>query len=224
MGGVFRREPARGLADRQLVTDNFCSPGFAIPNSAMTGDIPDQIAADLEFNPNKEVQDEHIVAVFVGSNRPYLSRKQVQGEIGLSGQGTRDRLNDLEERGVLASEPAGGGRIYWLADDRSAWPIPPDVEVEPIKDELTVNELLARVPVQFVGTGLLLMIGGALLTTLFTLALAYKLSVPLIDTQSLLLAGILAVFFGLAFCGGGAAVWGFERVRDTCGAAQGSAK
>lgn len=206
------------------MTDNFCIPGFGVSNTTMTGDIPEHIADDLEFNPNKEVQDEHIVEVFVDSNRPYLSRKQVQGEIGLSGQGTRDRLNDLEERGVLASEPAGGGRIYWLATEKSAWPLPPDVEVEPIRDELTVRELLARIPVQFVGVGFLLMIGGALLTTLFTLALAYELSIPLIETQNLLLAGILAVFFGISFCGGGAALWGVERIREARGAARQSAE
>lgn len=179
----------------------------------MTADIPAWIEEHLEFDASKDVQDSHIVRVFLESDRPFLSRRRVEGEIGLSSQGTRDRLTDLEERGILESEAAGGGRIYWIRDETSAWPIPPDVEVEPVADDLTVSELLDRQPVQFAGVGLLLMIAGALFTTLFTLALAYQVSVPLVGTQQLLLWAIMAVFVGVAFCFGGAAVWIIDRAQ-----------
>lgn len=178
----------------------------------MTDGLPEWIGERVEFDPNKDVQDAHIVQVFFDADRPYLSRKQVQGEIGLSSQGTRDRLLDLEERGVLASDAAGGGRIYWISNEKSAWPIPPDVEVEPIRTEPTVTELLSRQPVQFAGIGVLLMVAGALFTTLFMLALAYEVAVPFVQTQQLLLWAIGAVFIGISFIVGGAAVWIIDRV------------
>lgn len=179
----------------------------------MTDDIPEWIEDRLEFDPGKEVQDSHIVRVFLDSDRPYLTRKQVENEIGLSSQETRDRLLDLEERGLLRSEAAGGGRIYWIDDEKSAWPIPPDVEVEPVTDELTVAEVFSRQPVQFAAVGILVMIAGALLTTLFVVALAYDISLVLFETEQLLLWAIMAVFVGIAFCFGGLTVWAMERVR-----------
>lgn len=180
----------------------------------MPAEIPSSIKEDLEFDPSKEVQDSHLVKVFVNNDRPFLSRRRVQNEIGLSSQGTRDRLSDLEEREVLDSAAAGGGRIYWIRNDKSEWPIPPDVEVESISNELTVSELLQRPPVHLAGIGLILMIAGALFTTLFTLALGYNVSLPVVGTQQLLLWAIGSVFVGVAFCLGGAVVWIIDRAKQ----------
>jgi hypothetical protein len=179
----------------------------------MTAEIPPSIKEDLQFDASKEVQDSHLVAVFVESDRPFLSRRRVQNEIGLSSQGTRDRLSDLEEREILDSAAAGGGRIYWIRNSKSQWPIPTDVEVEPVSNDLTVSELLQRQPVQFIGVGLILMIAGALFTTLFTMALAYDVSLPVVGTQQLLLWAIGSVFVGIAFCVGAAVVWVIDRAR-----------
>ena len=177
----------------------------------MTAEIPPSIKKELEFDASKEVQDSHLVEVFVESDRSFLSRRRVQNEIGLSSQGTRDRLSDLEEREILDSVAAGGGRVYWIHNDKSEWPIPHDVEVEPVSNELTVSELLQRQPVHFAGIGLILMIAGALFTTLFTMALAYDVSLPVVGTQQLLLWAIGSVFVGVAFCLGGAAIWILDR-------------
>jgi hypothetical protein len=177
----------------------------------MTAEIPPSIEEEMEFDASKEVQDSHLVEVFVESDRPFLSRRRVQNEIGLSSQGTRDRLSDLEEREILDSAAAGGGRIYWIRNDKSEWPIPSDVDVEPVSDDLTVSELLQRQPVQFAGVGLILMIAGALFTTLFTMALAYDVSLPVFGTQQLLLWALGSVFVGVAFCLGGAVVWMIDR-------------
>lgn len=177
----------------------------------MTVEIPPSINEELEFDASKEVQDSHLVEVFVESERSFLSRRRVQNEIGLSSQGTRDRLSDLEEREILDSVAAGGGRVSWIHNDKSEWPIPPDVEVEPLSNELTVSELLQRQPVHFAGIGLILMIAGALFTTLFTMALAYDVSLPVVGTQQLLLWAIGSVFVGVAFCIGGAVIWILDR-------------
>ena len=201
-----------------LVTPNWRSPtaaeeGWGLTTSTMTAEIPPSIKEDLQFDASKEVQDSHLVAVFVESDRPFLSRRRVQNEIGLSSQGTRDRLSDLEEREILDSAAAGGGRIYWIRNSKSQWPIPTDVEVEPVSNDLTVSELLQRQPVQFIGVGLILMIAGALFTTLFTMALAYDVSLPVVATQQLLLWAIGSVFVGIAFCVGAAVVWVIDRAR-----------
>jgi hypothetical protein len=177
----------------------------------MMSAIPPPIKEDLEFDSSKEVQDSHLVEIFIESDRPFLSRRRVQNEIGLSSQGTRDRLSDLEERDILDSAVAGGGRVYWIHNDKSEWPIPPDVEVKPVSNELTVSELLQRQPVHFAGIGLILMIAGAFFTTLFTMALAYDVSLPVVGTQQLLLWAIGSVFVGVTFCIGGVVIWILDR-------------
>lgn len=50
-------------------------------------------------------------------------------ELDMSKQGVHNRLATLEELDVLDSAPGANGRIYWLRDDRSNWPVPPDVAV-----------------------------------------------------------------------------------------------
>jgi hypothetical protein len=201
-----------GVGNAQLAVANCRGGVLEVTNSAMTTTIPSSLEDELEFDANKDVQDSHIVEVFIESDRPFLSRRHVEREIGLSSQGTRDRLSNLEEREVLNSAAAGSGRVWWIHNDDSAWPIPPDVEVEPVSSDPTVPELLDRPPVQLSGVGLILMVAGALFTTLFTLALAYDVAVPIVATEQLLLWAIGSVFAGIAFCIGGASVWMLDRI------------
>lgn len=107
-------------------------------------ELPDDLASRVEFDEQYEVQDHHIVAVFLRADAPYLSVGTLASDLDMSKQGVRNRLAALEERGVVDSAPGANGRIYWLADERSAWPIPPDVEVVPVPDDPTVREVLQR--------------------------------------------------------------------------------
>lgn len=202
-----------GVGNAKLAVANSRRGALEVTNSAMTATIPPSLEDELEFDANKDVQDSHIVEVFIESDRPFLSRRRVERAIGLSSQGTRDQLSDLEEREVLDSAAAGSGRIYWIRNEESAWPIPPDVEVEPVSSDPTIPELLDRLPVQLGGVGLILMVAGALFTTLFTLTLAYDVVVPFVATEQLLLWAIGSVFVGIAFCLGAASVWMIDRVR-----------
>jgi hypothetical protein len=77
-----------------------------------------------------------------------------------------------------------------------------------------VTEFVSRFPVQVTGLGLALMLLGAVLTTLFTLALAYEVTVPVVGTSQLLVWAIGAVFVGIAFCVGGMAMWILNRTRN----------
>lgn len=162
-------------------------------------EIPDWIEEKITFDRNRDVQDRHIVEVFLESDRPYLSSRAVATEIGLTKQGTRPRLEELEEIRVLDGDTVAGGRIFWIHDDRSEWPIPPDVEVVPITDEMTISEFLQQLHVQY---GLLAvaatMIGGLFMMA-FTLGLAYNIQTPIVQPSELLLGGLLLIFIGYTF-------------------------
>lgn len=127
-------------------------------------DLPPDVAAQLDVNEDYRVQDHHIVAEFVDSDRAFLTVGHLSRRLEMSAQGVRDRLDRLEGMGVLDSRPAANGRIYWLRDERSEWPIPPDVHVEPIPDEPTLSEVLGRRDVQ-------LTIAGGLVGVVAVLAL-----------------------------------------------------
>jgi hypothetical protein len=59
-------------------------------------------------------------------------------------------MSELCERGVLKKETVNTGSVYWLDREDSEWPLPPDVEVEPKREEPTVQEWIRR-PYALVG-------------------------------------------------------------------------
>ncbi len=144
------------------------------PTTGGLPDLPDDVAAKVEFDEQYEVQDHHIVAVFLRADAPYRSVGQVAAELDMSKQGVRNRLATLEELAVLDSAPGANGRIYWLRDERSDWPIPPDVEVTPVDDDLTVPELWSRRHVKLAtlstGLGLFCTISVMLLVVVYQVA------------------------------------------------------
>ena len=105
-------------------------------------DIPDWIEDRIRFNEGRSLQQRPVVKVFLESERPYLTRRQVQTRLkGTHSRGTViDRLSELCEVGVLDHEDLKGGGVYWLNNKTSDWPIPPDVKVEPKREEMTVSE------------------------------------------------------------------------------------
>ncbi|WP_226040353.1 hypothetical protein [Natrinema sp. DC36] len=162
-------------------------------------EIPDWIEEKISFDKTRDVQDSHIVEVFLESDRPYLSNRKVASEIGLTKQGTTPRLEELVDIDILDGDSAAGGRIFWIHDDRSEWPIPPDVEVEPVQEEMTVNEYFNQLHVKY---GLLAIGGtmiGALLMMAFTLFVGYEIQMPLINASGLLLGGVIFTVLGYSF-------------------------
>jgi hypothetical protein len=157
---------------------------------------PDWINDKIEFDPSNDVQDEHIVKVFLESDDPYLSRRAVALEVGMSKEGIGNRLEQLVDIGVLDDDSVGGARIYWVRDERSDWPIPPDVEVTPVEKDVTLKSFLGRLHVQYgiLGVGIVLL--GALLMMAFTLFLAYEVSIPWVGITNLLVAGVLLTVVG----------------------------
>ena len=123
-----------------------------------TPDLPDWSEEEISINNDYDVQDHFFVEPLVETDRPWLSREAIEDEVGVSDQNARDRLGRLVEKGVLARAPAANGDIYWIKDERSRWPIPPDIELaEPegeggVEEEdqkrTTIDDLLDRTDVR----------------------------------------------------------------------------
>lgn len=172
--------------------------------------IPEWIEKRIEFDAGKDVQDRHIVETFLSSNRPYQSRQQIQETIGLSSQGTRDRLNKLEEKGVVESDAVANSRVYWIRNEKSDWPIPPDVQVEPISDSPTVADLLDRLYVRFGIVAVLLTMIGGILVIGFAGVLIAGIEMPVIQTSDLLVWAVTAVAVGYLFVIASGVFWILE--------------
>lgn len=103
--------------------------------------LPDFIDRDmLRYPPEVNVGDEAIIRCFAQSNKPYLSRSDVEEMSDLGAEGTRQRLASLESRGILLSGPAGRQTtIYWLNHPASKWPVPDDL---PHADDAAVDTVV----------------------------------------------------------------------------------
>lgn len=161
-------------------------------------EIPDWIDEKISFDNSREVQDRRIVEVFLESDRPYSSSRRVSDKIGLTKEATSPRLEELVELGVLDGDTIAGGRIFWIRDDRSEWPIPLDVEVEPVTTVLTVEEFLSRFYVRFGLLGVVVTMIGGLFMMAFTLVLTNEIAIPFVGIGDFLLGGVLLIFGGYA--------------------------
>lgn len=134
--------------------------------------------------------------------RPIWTPSQMQSELdtGHSKETVRTKLNALDEVDVCESMPANNGRIYWWNDDRSDWPIPPDVVIEG-HQQLTVVELLDPWYAKMGFVGLLgpAIAGLPLLIGIF--AVAGAISIPITGTEllSLGMSAIIISYLLLAY-------------------------
>lgn len=60
------------------------------------------------------VSDTEILQHFALSPDPVFLASELADEFGMSRQGILSRLDDLDERGLLASKYAGGRRMFWI--------------------------------------------------------------------------------------------------------------
>ncbi|MFC7172450.1 hypothetical protein ACFQL0_01795 [Haloplanus litoreus] len=98
--------------------------------------LPEDAHAKLKTDPRhtngNELLPATVATTMRGHDRPIWTASQMQAELdtGHGKETVRNKLNTLEEIGICASMRANGGRIYWWDDERSDWPLPPDVAVE----------------------------------------------------------------------------------------------
>lgn len=116
-------------------------------------ELPEDIATRVsDPDPDKKITQRGVALEFVHGDRPYYSNTQMHA--ALSNIGAKEtvgsRMSELCERGVLKKETVNTGSVYWLDREDSEWPLPPDVEVEPKREEPTVQEWIRR-PYALVG-------------------------------------------------------------------------
>lgn len=127
--------------------------------------LPERIRAKLGTpNADYKLQPHAVAQVFVDADEPFLTRRQVQSRVNgeYDKKTVLSRLDLLVELDVLRADVHPGGTIYWLENEASEWPVPPDVEVEPKRDDVTVAELVDRNSIRASTIG----IGAVLLSSL----------------------------------------------------------
>lgn len=160
--------------------------------------LPEDVRSKLKTDPRhtngNELLPAEVAVILRESERPFWTAARMKEELdtGHGKETVRDKLKALEEMGICRSMPANNGRIYWWNDDRSDWPIPPDVIVEG-RQELTVAELVAP---WYAKVGLLGFLGPALaglplLIGIF--AIGGNISIPISGTELLSMGSITIV-------------------------------
>ena len=64
--------------------------------------------------PTKRVSDDEIIDCLQNMKAPFATGKDVASQINLSAEQCRNRLDDLEKKGLVASKRAGSARGWWV--------------------------------------------------------------------------------------------------------------
>lgn len=173
-------------------------------------DLPDWIEEKIgKPNPDYEVLQADVARVFVEEEeRPFLTRRKVQSELkGDPSRGTvNSRLSELVEIGVLESdEPTTN--TYWLSNEKSDWPIPPDVRVESVNPEIRVSEFFQKTAVRVAGWGIALILISSWTLWVGVYFIAQDFSIPLISNTLILATGLSMILFGWLFILFGMVKW-----------------
>lgn len=187
-----------------------------------TPDLPDWIEEKISYNDKYEVQDHFFIEPLVETNRAWLSRSTIEEEAGVSDETARTRLRRLEEKEIVNSAPGGDGTVYWIHDERSDWPIPPDIDFpdteeskSKTQDEITIGELLERKPV----IGGIIAAAAAILSTLLIalgigpIIIGVEMSVVQQLAELFLVVGFLGALFSTGLLGGVAIIYFTIRLR-----------
>lgn len=169
-------------------------------------DLPDWIESRIDTTDyDLDLTQGHVALEFVHGDRPFYNVTKMHAALGqnVSDDTVRSRMDELHERDVLARRKVNNGNIYWLNQPESNWPIPPDVEVEPEQDELTVNEWRQKPSVQMAAGSILLAIIGTAVTLIGTFQSGGYYQLPFAATEIIavgLTAGIVS-YLGLFLAG-----------------------
>jgi hypothetical protein len=148
---------------------------------ARDSDLPDEIQSRIDTADfDKELQQWDVALEFVQGERPFYNVAQMHATLGqeVSDDTVRSRMDELHERDVLSRRKMNNGNIYWLDRDESDWPIPPDVEVEPEREEPTITEWRQKPSVQVAAGSVLLAILGTAVTLIGTFQIEDTINYP----------------------------------------------
>jgi len=93
--------------------------------------LPPWISEQLPENRrvNTKLTQRHVIETMHQSDRPFFSLQQIQQQIkpDVSKVTVRNRLDELEERGIIATETlADSLTLYYINHPESAWPLSPE--------------------------------------------------------------------------------------------------
>lgn len=171
----------------------------------MYDDLPDWISEKIgEPDPGHDLQAHTVARIFCESDDAYLTRKQVQAKLPKQYDRVtvNRRLGELVEVDVLKSREHSMGNLYWLYDERSEWPIPPDVPVGTKRNEPTVSEFFDTQSVQVSVYGIAFIVISSASTWFGGLSAGFDLFSQ--QTSTILVAiGLLLAVFGWGLFGAG---------------------
>ncbi|CDK39159.1 HTH domain-containing protein [Halorubrum sp. AJ67] len=92
--------------------------------------LPPWISEQLPENGrvNTKLTQRHVVETMYQSDRPFFSLQQIQQRLkpDVSKVTVRNRLDDLEDRGIVATDPlADSLTLYYIDHPESEWPLSP---------------------------------------------------------------------------------------------------
>ncbi len=156
-----------------------------------------------------ELPAHEVAAVLFDGDRPYFTRAQVQARLrertgrDFSKDTVLRRLDRLRELDVARSDDLGNGVIYYPRDERSEWPIPPELAGDESPDET-----LSRPALQVAGLGVVCLVLAGLPMLWGTFVVAGVLP-PVVPGTTTLAAGLSAVLvgYGLVAVGGLAVIY-----------------
>jgi hypothetical protein len=164
---------------------------------ARDSDLPDEIQSRIDTADfDKELQQWDVALEFVQGERPFYNVAQMHAALGqeVSDDTVRSRMDELHERDVLSRRKMNNGNIYWLDRDESDWPIPPDVEVEPEREEPTITEWRQKPSVQVAAGSVLLAILGTAVTLIGTFQIGGYYQLPF-SASNIIATGLAAGIF-----------------------------
>lgn len=176
----------------------------------MDWDLPEWIEGKLDFNKNLDIQQHHVAELMVNGDRPYYNIQRLEAEFDTSGDTIRDRLAEMENKGVVKKERINNGDVYWINFDVSEWPIPPDTDVESSTDEQTVKEFFGQTYVLLIAIGIILSMGSGPLIWAGTFQAGGQIALP-IQTENLLAGGLLSIMLAYSFILSGILVWVIDK-------------
>ncbi|APW96886.1 hypothetical protein CHINAEXTREME_03475 [Halobiforma lacisalsi AJ5] len=92
--------------------------------------LPPWISEELpeDRRVNTKLTERHVIETMHQSDRPFFSLQQIAQQVkpDVSKVTVRNRLNELENRGIVATETVADATLYYINYPESEWPLSPE--------------------------------------------------------------------------------------------------
>lgn len=161
----------------------------------MKDELPSEDRERIDAD-HDETLIEPIAEILYCRDRPWFTKEQIRTRLredynNEASKPTIDkRLDKLIELELIKRRRIGQTDIYYYLSDKSDWPIPSDVTVEPVNDELTVSEFFGKGYTQLAGMGIIAVLLGGAIVWLGSFQAADVISLPF-NSEQILAVGLL---------------------------------